>query len=409
MTDPSKYHQQQKKHQSPKDLDARILAAANTQAEANAEKNNVSGWNWMPTAATAAVLVIGITFAFNNQIFVSEDFVIKNDSTSLDALESAPNNIANTADRTRESTPAAQPRELEEVIVTARKREESLQDIPVTVSVIGADVIEEAGVNDLYDLFGFAGEVDFDEGELVESQSLDTISIAESEDTFGNDTASKVRFAAVASLAAPTSMNPTLLNTLSVVPDLVLDMRYAKSDNFVGEPIDGYQSSKALLSEPAVQALSAVQNELREQGLGLKVFDAYRPQRAVDHFIRWAQTDDESTKSTYYPNIEKSELFSAGYLTERSSHSRGSTVDLTIAKLNDDGSHEELDMGTIFDFFDARSWPDSIEVSELAQQNRQFLRELMIKHGFEPFETEWWHFTLKDEPYPDQYFDLIVE
>ena len=387
MTDPSKLHQQKKKHQSPEALDARILAAANAQAETNAENSKPVGGNWMPTAATAAVLVVGITFVFNTQFFVS------NQEASEKLFE---DDIA--ADY------SSSPVTLEEIVVTARSRQEQQQDIPLTNSVINSSdiaVVLEEKSNTIPDSSSYE--------QLAESQNINTISIAEPEDAFGNDTASKVRSAAVASLAAPTSMNPMLLDTLSVIPDLILDMRYSSAKNFVGEPINGYESSKAMLSEPAVQALFAVQSELREQGLGLKIFDAYRPQRAVDHFIRWSQTDDESTKSIYYPNIEKSELFSAGYLTERSSHSRGSTVDLTIVRLNDDGSHEELNMGTVFDFFDTSSWPNSTEVSETAQQNRQFLRDIMVKHGFEPFETEWWHFTLKDEPYPNQYFDLPIE
>lgn len=204
-------------------------------------------------------------------------------------------------------------------------------------------------------------------------------------------------------------MEPKLIDIHTQIPSLILDIQYAGPNNFVGEPIDGYETAKALLSTPAIEALAAAQIELRQQGLSLKIFDAYRPQRAVDHFLRWSQTVDESTKAIYYPNLEKPELFTSGYLAERSSHSRGSTVDLTIVRTNADGSYEELDMGTIFDFFDPTSWPDSTEVTETAQRNRQLLRNLMVKHGFEPFETEWWHFTLRNEPYTNQYFDLPVE
>ncbi|MCL4161935.1 UNVERIFIED_CONTAM: hypothetical protein GTU68_005700 [Idotea baltica] len=204
-------------------------------------------------------------------------------------------------------------------------------------------------------------------------------------------------------------MESLLVDISSALPDIILDIKYAGTDNFVGEPVDGYNAPKALLTQPAIEALSAVQTELIEQGLSLKILDAYRPQQAVDHFVRWSQNDDQSTKATYYPNLEKPELFSAGYLTERSSHSRGSTVDVTIVKTSTDGAYEELDMGTIFDFFDPASWPNSTDINETAQQNRQLLREVMTKHGFEPFETEWWHFTLRNEPYPNQYFDQPIE
>ena len=397
MTDPSKLLEQKAKERSPESLDARILAAAKKQAEANAEKRNPLGWNWMPTAATAAVFLVGITIVFNNQLFVSEfgDTYSESGSSAI--------GIDDTANKTSAQT--IQPLALDEVVVTARSREESLQDIPITIEVLGPEVLEEAGVNNLYDLFALVADGEVDPHELTHSG---TVAVSDSDDDF-DDSALQLRAEIAIAPLNQDLMKPELVDVLIAIPNLVVDIRYAGSDNFIGEPIDGYNAPKALLSQAAVEALAAAHDELFDQGLSFMIFDTYRPQRAVDHFIRWSQNDDQSTKSLYYPNIEKSDLFSAGYLSEQSSHSRGSTVDLTIVRLNDDGSHEELDMGTIFDFFDPRSWPDSIEVSETAQQNRQLLRDIMVKHGFEPFETEWWHFTLKDEPYPDQYFDLIIE
>ena len=206
------------------------------------------------------------------------------------------------------------------------------------------------------------------------------------------------------------TMTPTLVNIAELIPGIIVSLDYAGVNNFLGTKIEGYQGEKALLTPEAAQALRSVQHDLRQQHLGLKIFDAYRPQRAVDQFVRWSQTPETNlaNKEKYYPNLEKSALFNAGYLAKRSSHSRGSTVDLTIVHINEDGSHNELDMGTVFDFFDPRSWPNSEEVSLVAQKNRAFLQDIMMRHGFLPFETEWWHFTLADEPHPTHYFDIPI-
>jgi D-alanyl-D-alanine dipeptidase len=190
------------------------------------------------------------------------------------------------------------------------------------------------------------------------------------------------------------------------VADLRVDLAYAGAENFVGAVVDGYEGTRAILSAPAAKALSAVQDELRPFGLGLKVFDAYRPQRAVAHFVRWAETpDDPDIKALYYPDIDKHRLFEEGYVATRSSHSRGSTVDLTVASLADG---TELDMGTRFDFFGPESWPDHEPLTDEQRANRLLLRLAMERHGFKPFDKEWWHFTLKDEPFPETYFDFPV-
>ncbi len=200
---------------------------------------------------------------------------------------------------------------------------------------------------------------------------------------------------------------PDLVSLGDTIEGLVLDIRYYGEENFVGASVDGYLASKALISRPAADALSRVQTEANKLGYGLKVFDAYRPQQAVDHFVRWASDlEDQSTKAMYYPNVDKSKIIPEGYIAEKSGHSRGSTVDLTLVRLSDGA---ELDMGAPFDYFDAISWPSSTEISESAQSNRQLLRGLMVAQGFIPYEAEWWHFTLANEPYPDTYFNVPVQ
>ena len=195
----------------------------------------------------------------------------------------------------------------------------------------------------------------------------------------------------------------------AAIPDLMVELRYFTSENFVGRPVDGYVHAHAILSKPAAAALAKVQDDLRPFGLGLKVFDAYRPQRAVDHFVRWAaDLEDRKTKPTYYPDVAKKNLFKEGYIAARSSHSRGSTVDVTIVSRGADGAVEELDMGSPWDFFGAISWPTSTAVSGQQRANRSLLRTLMIAHGFQPYAQEWWHFTLKDEPHPETYFDFLA-
>lgn len=190
------------------------------------------------------------------------------------------------------------------------------------------------------------------------------------------------------------------------IPTVVLDVRYAGIDNFVGEPIRGYQAKIIYLSREAATALHRVQAELADVGLGLKVFDGYRPQRAVNHFVSWAEDlEDTRMQSRYYPSVSKAHLFRDGYISARSGHSRGSTVDLTLVQLD---TGEELDMGSSWDYFDPVSWPDSKAVSPPQYANRMRLREVMNKFGFNPARTEWWHFTLREEPYPDQYFDFVI-
>jgi D-alanyl-D-alanine dipeptidase len=210
------------------------------------------------------------------------------------------------------------------------------------------------------------------------------------------------------------------VDAASAVQGLVVDMRYFGTDNFVGARIDGYEQPRCLLTKAAASALAAVQGDLAGQGLSLKVFDCYRPARAVAHFMRWARDiGDVARKRDYYPDLDKRNLFKEGYIAERSGHSRGSTVDLTLVRRSNSGAaadgwapmagEGELDMGTPFDLFSPKSWPSNRSVSAPAQQNRALLATAMTRRGFRPYAKEWWHFTLANEPFPHTYFDIPVQ
>jgi zinc D-Ala-D-Ala dipeptidase len=199
------------------------------------------------------------------------------------------------------------------------------------------------------------------------------------------------------------------VDAATVVDGLVVDMRYFGDHNFVGEKIDGYERPRCLLSTQAANALAAVARDLDVRGLGLKAFDCYRPQRAVAHFVRWAQKiDDVKRKGEFYPDVDKRNLFKEGYIAERSGHSRGSTLDLTLVRRAPTKGAAELDMGSPFDFFSPTSWPSDKSVSAEAQDSRALLAAAMTRGGFRPYDKEWWHFTLVDEPFPDTYFDFPV-
>lgn len=202
------------------------------------------------------------------------------------------------------------------------------------------------------------------------------------------------------------SPHSAFVDVSTLIPDLVVDLRYLGPDNFVGAKIDGYERPVCYLTRQAAEALAGVQRDLAPRGLGLKVFDCYRPARAVAHFARWAKAlDDIKTKKDFYPDIDKRHLFRDGYLASRSGHSRGSTIDLTLVILAD---KRELDMGTPFDFFSRRSWPSDTGVGAAAQLNRRLLGEAMRRRGFIGHRKEWWHFTLAREPFPETYFDFVI-
>lgn len=190
------------------------------------------------------------------------------------------------------------------------------------------------------------------------------------------------------------------------VPGIIQEIRYYTTYNFIGDRIDGYEEPCALLTKEAARALRSVSNEMTVQGYRLKVFDAYRPVSAVKHFQLWGIEDqDIRMKPYFYPDLPKQELFSRGYIAKESSHSRGSTVDLTLLDM---ATGKELDMGGPFDLFSEVSHPDYRGITDEQYENRMILRRAMLRNGFEPFDYEWWHFTLRGEPYPDTYFDFPV-
>jgi len=207
---------------------------------------------------------------------------------------------------------------------------------------------------------------------------------------------------------------------------ILQNMAYASENNFIGQKINGYVSNRAILTSKAAHALSLVQQDLLECGFSLVVYDAYRPQKAVNHFIAWSKNESHiEMKAHYYPHIDKKDLFDLGYLATKSAHSRGSTVDLSIIRVGDeklllnsqercfeDGraftylSDGTLDMHSHFDLFDEGSWHDSPLVSGEAAKNRNYLRTKMQAQGFNSYDKEWWHYELRDEPFPDRYFDF---
>lgn len=217
---------------------------------------------------------------------------------------------------------------------------------------------------------------------------------------------------------------------LSDIDDSIqLDMRYFGSNNFLGRPVVGYEAPECILSTPAALALAEVQTMVTQLGLSLKIYDCYRPQRAVNDFMQWgADQSDQRMRLSYYPEVPKADLFDLGYIAERSGHSRGSTVDLTLVPLGtvvpeadplaqqydcrapaaERYPDNSIDMGTGYDCFDPRSHTDNIVVGAEVLQNRHLLREIMEAAGFTNYEQEWWHYTLNDEPFPDQYFDFPV-
>jgi len=216
-----------------------------------------------------------------------------------------------------------------------------------------------------------------------------------------------------------------------VDPSIVQEIRYAGDHNFVGRPIKGYEKATCILTAKAAKALKNVQASLKKENLSLKVYDCYRPQMAVDDFYQWSENPNQTQmKVEFYPNVEKSQLFKQGYIARKSEHTMGSTLDLTIvpiptpkqasftpgqklepcyAPLGIRFKDNSIDMGTGFDCLDPHAHVFSDKISERAKKNRLLLRKLMIKNGFEPYDNEWWHFTLKDQPYPNQFFNFPVK
>ena len=185
------------------------------------------------------------------------------------------------------------------------------------------------------------------------------------------------------------------------------ELRYLSTNNFIGKPIDGYINNTIILSQPTAVALKKIQQKLLQFNLSLKIFDAYRPQQAVNHFVKWAKVlDDTLMKKQFYPKVPKSKLFQLGFIASKSGHTRGSTVDLTIVDLS---TGKELNMGSPYDFFGSESHPKHKKLNKNQRANRLLLRNLMLTNGFKPYENEWWHFTLRNEPFPKTYFNFPIK
>ena len=208
---------------------------------------------------------------------------------------------------------------------------------------------------------------------------------------------------------ATTMADADLVDVTTLVPDIALDMRYAGSDNFVGHRIEGYEAARCLLKTDVARALAEVERALREKDLRLRLFDCYRPARAVGQFVEWASAaDDEDTRSRYYPRLDKSDLLGT-YIAPVSGHSRGATVDLTLLQCDEDGTRcVALDMGTPFDFFDLRANTDSMEITNVQRANRQRLRDVLQRGGFHNYSMEWWHYSYQPEPSPETIYDVPI-
>lgn len=191
----------------------------------------------------------------------------------------------------------------------------------------------------------------------------------------------------------------------SVIDDAAFDIRYYSPNNFTGNKIDGYKAPRAYLTKEALSALAIAAQDLRNQGYRLLIWDSYRPQKAVDNFVRWINDPEDTGDKSFYPNLQKSDLLTGNYIAAKSGHTRGSTVDLTIIKK--DGGF--VDMGGTFDLFSEISHPDYQNLTDEQKNNRKILHDAMTRAGFKAIDSEWWHFTLKDEPYKDTYFDFDVE
>lgn len=190
------------------------------------------------------------------------------------------------------------------------------------------------------------------------------------------------------------------------IEGIMLEPRYKTENNFTGRVVEGYQSLELMLTVETINALQAAQKEFNKKGFSIKIFDAYRPQKAVNYFIEWAKDQaDTLRKNEYYPHLKKSELFPLGYIAERSGHSRGSTVDLTLVYFDNENKPKEVDMGSSYDYFGEESHVFYEQITDEQKEARRYLRKVMLNNGFKPYAKEWWHFTLKNEPYPNTYFD----
>ncbi|MBU2548575.1 MAG: M15 family metallopeptidase [Proteobacteria bacterium] len=240
-----------------------------------------------------------------------------------------------------------------------------------------------------------------------------------------------VLFCPAPAMCADPQQPENFVDVSSVAPTIVMDIRYYTPHNFLGVPVDGYECARCLLTRPAAEALARVQQDLEPYGYSLKIYDCYRPQRAVNHFVRWAKAiDDTKTKGEFYPTLDKRNLFRDGFIASRSGHSRGSTVDLTIVPVPTPAQEtytpgqplqpcfqpvdqrfkdDTIDMGTGFDCFHELSHTANPDVGPRQRLNRLLLKTLMEKHGFVNYSKEWWHYSFRDEPYPKTFFDFPIK
>lgn len=204
------------------------------------------------------------------------------------------------------------------------------------------------------------------------------------------------------------NIHPDFVSLSETCRNIIIEASYSTSDNFTGSVVPGYKARKAYMAKVAAEALGRVQEKALKNNLSLKIFDGYRPVKAVQYFGQWAKMPENNPemKNRFYPTCERLELFEKGFIARQSSHSRGCAVDLTLHNLQDG---KDLDMGSEFDFFHEISHTDSDKVSRLQKENRLLLKSLMESEGFRNFYQEWWHFSLKPEPFPDQSFDFDVE
>jgi D-alanyl-D-alanine dipeptidase len=192
-----------------------------------------------------------------------------------------------------------------------------------------------------------------------------------------------------------------------VVPSIKVQLRYFSKNNFLGRVVDGYKKDSAILTVEAAKALKNVQDELKKYNLSIMIYDSYRPQTAVNHFVRWARDlNDTINKQAFYPDVKKQHLFKEGYIASQSGHSRGSTLDITLVDIK---TCEPLDMGSPYDYFGPESWVANNDLTLQQRANRMLLQTVMLKHGFRNYPKEWWHFTLRNEPFPEIYFDFPVD
>lgn len=223
--------------------------------------------------------------------------------------------------------------------------------------------------------------------------------------------------AVTASADAPQQVSPArtmaqagMVDIRSLVPDIAENIHYAGSDNFTGAPVPGYRAARCFLLKPAAEALARVERSLRKQHMRLKIWDCYRPARAVAAFVRWSHDPDQSTKAAHYPHVDKDQLFHDGYIASVSNHTRGATVDLTLMQCDAHGRHcQPLDMGTHFDMFDPLAHTDSPGATAAQHANRERLLRAMAAQGFENYPNEWWHYTLTMHPQPTLLYDVPVQ